>query len=63
MAAAGHSKLDQREDDPPYKTPGFNVMKKNTTIDATSGEFDVADADPWNATVCWPILEHVLGSK
>jgi hypothetical protein len=24
---------------------------------------DVAGAVPWNATACWPILGHVLGSK
>jgi hypothetical protein len=27
------------------------------------GEIDVAGVVLWYAAVCWPILEHVLGSK
>jgi hypothetical protein len=44
-------------------TLGFNVMKKSATFMAAPGGFDVTGVVLRNATVFWPILEHVLGSN
>jgi hypothetical protein len=38
-------------------------MKENGINDRIIGGPYFAGAVPWNATVCWPILEHGLGSK
>ena len=38
-------------------------MKKNASNDQPIGGPYAAGADLWNATVCWPVLEHGLGSK